>query len=116
MPPRSGQDRSPRRRVKEELSSRQMLEPFVYALFAWLRVGKSTMERQIPPLSLRDAGEKYECAIMAELRPARKQFAIGLCAGASTTAGLPATFSHKSSLDARLAETVARLGAADLFP
>src|SRR5215471_16219543 len=72
MPPRLGQDRSPRRRVKQELSSRQILEPFVYALFACLRVCKSRMERQIPPLSIRDAGEKYECGTVAELRPARK--------------------------------------------
>jgi hypothetical protein len=26
------------------------------------------MERQIPPLSIRDAGEKYECDTVAELR------------------------------------------------
>ena len=61
MPPRLGQDRSPRRRVTQELSSRQILEPFVYA----------------SPLNIRDAGEKYECDTVAELRPARKAIAIG---------------------------------------
>src|SRR6266566_1103288 len=71
MPPRLGQDRSPRRRVKQEMSSRQILEPFVYALFACPRVCKSRMERQIPPLSIRDAGEEYECGTVAELRPAQ---------------------------------------------
>jgi len=35
------------------------------------------MERQIPPLSIRDAGEEYECGTVAELRPARKAIAIG---------------------------------------
>jgi hypothetical protein len=30
------------------------------------------MARQIPPLSLRDAYEKYECGTVAKLRPARK--------------------------------------------
>jgi hypothetical protein len=29
------------------------------------------MERQIPPLSIRDAGEEYECGTVAELRPAQ---------------------------------------------
>src|SRR5262249_52794618 len=70
MPPRLGQDRSPRRRVKQASSSRQILEPFVYALFACLRVCKSTMERQAPlSVSIRDAGEKYECDTVAKLRP-----------------------------------------------
>jgi hypothetical protein len=40
--------RRKRRRVKQELWSRQILEPFVYALFACLCVCKSTMERQAP--------------------------------------------------------------------
>jgi hypothetical protein len=30
------------------------------------------MVRQIPPLNIRDTGEKYQCDTVAELRPARK--------------------------------------------
>jgi hypothetical protein len=37
---------------------------------------------QIPPLNIRDAGEKYECDTVAELRPARIAIAIGLSMGA----------------------------------
>jgi hypothetical protein len=40
------------------------------------------MEGKSPPLNIRDAGEKYECDTVAELRPARKAIAIGLSMGA----------------------------------
>jgi len=35
------------------------------------------MERQAPPLSIRNAGEKYECDTVAKLRPARKAMLLG---------------------------------------